>query len=128
MKLNKAFPVFANTPPWNALILLGVRKFKTLGFDWKYRGTVYLYDSKRSNPETMEYGFDYGLDRGVPKRRVQNLIAPGFIVGTVDIIRNRSWDECEEGEHEIELANPVRFKKPTPFSWPKGAIRIARIK
>ena len=93
VKLNKTFPVFANTPPWNALILLGVRKFKTMGFDWKYRGTVYLYDSKRNNPETMEYGFDYGEERGISKRRIQKLIVPGFIVGTVDVVKKRSTTE-----------------------------------
>ena len=128
MKLNKNYPVFANTPPWNALILLGVRKFKTMGFDWKYRGTVYLYDSNRSNEETMNYGFVYGLDRGVSEAKVKRLISPGKIVGTVDITGVRRWDDCEEGEHEVLLANPVKFKQPVPFKWPQGAIRIARVK
>ena len=123
--MKNDYPVFANTPPWNALILLGVRTFKTIAFPWKYRGKVYLYDSKRSNADTMNYGFCWGLDRGVSESKVKRLIAPGKIVGTVEIVGLRSGSDCKE--YEVLLANPVKFKRPRTFKWPKGAIRIARI-
>ena len=126
MKLNKEYPVFANTPPWNALILLGVRKFKTISFPWKYRGKVYLYDSKSRNTDTMNYGYEYGLDNGVSERRINNLMSPGRIVGTVDVVGIRDGDY--DKEFEILIANPVKFKHPVSFKWPKGAIRIAKVR
>lgn len=128
MKLNQKYPIFANTPPWNALILLGVRTFKTIAFPWKYRGKVYLYDSQRKNWTNDHYAFVLGLDRGVSERRIKKLVAPGKIVGTVDIVGTRSGKNCQEANHEVLLANAVKFKKPVTFRWPKGAIRIARVK
>jgi len=125
-KLNKSLPVFANTRPWNELILLGKRKFKTIGFPWKYRGDIYLYDTKGT---PADYGFDWAEDFGVRLNQKQAAGHPSCIVGIVEIYDCRSFtDQNEEADHEILLRNPVRFKSPIPFSWPSGAIRIARIK
>lgn len=116
-KLNAKYPVFANTRPWNELILRGLRTFKTISFPWKYRGTVYLYDTKGNGDEdgvewAAEDDIEISADAG----------SPGCIVGTVEIY------DCEEyeGEFEVKLRNPQRLKT-IPFKYTSRG-RIARIK
>lgn len=126
-KLDPKIPVFANTRPWNELVLQGVRSFKTLHFPWKYRGTIYLYDTQG---KPADYGYEWAEDHGVD---VAALLLhkgfPGCIVGTVDVFAIRSFStKNEEANHELLLQNPMRFARAVKFPWPSGAIRIARIK
>ena len=120
--LNTSYPVFANTRPWNELILRGVRKFKTISFPWKYRGTIYLYDTKGRGDED---GVDWASDREVEISKEFGF--PGCIVGTVEVYDCRSGEyETETGaDHEILLRNPKRMKA-MPFKWTSRG-RIARI-
>jgi len=121
MTLNPEYPVFANTRPWNELILRGVRTFKTLSFPWKYRGTIYLYDTK--GPGDFD-GEDWADERGVKVGHQFGF--PGCIVGTVEVYGIRSFAETETGaDYEILLRNPQRVHA-TPFRF-RSRGRIARI-
>ena len=121
MDLNPNYPVFANTRPWNELILRGVRKFKPISFPWKYRGTIYLYDTKGcgdlDGPDWAEdYNIKISADFGWP----------GCIVGTVEVYGIRSFGETETGaDFEILLRNPQRFL-PIEFRF-RSRGRIARV-
>ena len=119
--LNPDYPVFANTRPWNELILLGVRKFKTLSFPWRYRGVIYLYDTKgRGDPDGAEWGADHKVaiskDAG----------SPGCIVGTVEVYGCRQYPDTDTGaDFEILLRNPQRMTA-LPFKWTSRG-RIAKV-
>jgi hypothetical protein len=110
MRLNKKFPVLANTRPWNELILRGKRKFKSIHIAWKYRGTVYLYDTK-GKPEDWVCQ-DYEL-------KESDFGVGGQIVGTAKVVGVRGED--------ILLAKPKRFRTPIPYVPARGSIRISRI-
>lgn len=115
--LNPEYPVFANTRPWNELILRELRTFKTISFPWKYRGTVYLYDTKGKGDE---YGVDWAAGDDVEISAEVGF--PGCIVGTVEIYDCEEW----EGEFEVKLRNPQRLEA-IPFKYTSRG-RIARIK
>lgn len=120
-KLNPEYPVFANTRPWNELILRGVRTFKTISFKWKYRGTVYLYDTKGA-PDN--HGVEWAADRKVEIKAQAG--SPGCIVGTVEVCDARSYPATETGaDFELLLRNPQRIN-PVPFHW-RSRGRIAKI-
>jgi hypothetical protein len=121
--LNPEYPVFANTRPWNELILRGVRKFKTISFPWKYRGLIYLYDTKGKGDAD---GVDWAEDRGVEISMEFGF--PGCIVGTVEVYDSRTYPQTETGaQHEILLRNPQRMDA-VQFKWPnRGPGRIAKI-
>ena len=104
--LNAAFPVFANTRPWNELILRGIRKFKTVSFPWKYRGTLYLYDTKGRGDDG---GVEWADDRGIEISKEFGF--PGCIVGTAEVYGLRSGEDTETGaDFEIMLRNPQRME------------------
>lgn len=120
--LNPDYPVFANTRPWNELILRGVRKFKTISFPWKYRGVVYLYDTKGRADES---GVEWAGDRKVEISREFGF--PGCIVGTVEVYDCRAYPDTDTGaDFEIMLRNPQRMDA-TPFTYTSRG-RIARIR
>lgn len=120
-RLNHEYPAFANTRPWNELILRGVRKFKTISFPWKYRGTIYLYDTKGRGDH---YGAEWAEERGVTISPEFGF--PGCIVGTVEVYGSRKYPDTETGvEFEIMLRNPQRME-PMPFKWTSGG-RIAKV-
>lgn len=121
-ELNPSYPVFANTRPWNELILRGVRTFKTISFPWKYRGTVYLYDTKGKGDED---GVEWALDRGVEVSAEFGF--PGCIVGTTEVYGCREYPDTETGaEFEIMLRNPERMDA-VPYKYTSRG-RIARIR
>ena len=121
MNLNSNYPVFANTRPWNELILRGLREFKTISFPWKYRGVVYLYDTKGRGDED---GADWALDRDVEISKEFGF--PGCIVGTVEVYDSRSYPDTDTGaDFEIMLRNPQRIE-PIPFKWTSRG-RIAKV-
>ena len=111
MKLNKKFPVLANTRPWNELILRGKRTHKSMHIDWKYRGTIYLYDTKGKSEDWVCE--DYELKEG-------DFGVGGQIVGTAEVVGMRAED--------ILLANPKRFCTPIAFTPTPGSVRISRIR
>ncbi|HKO43319.1 MAG TPA: hypothetical protein VJU84_08515 [Pyrinomonadaceae bacterium] len=121
-KLNPDYPVFANTRPWNELILRGVRKFKTISFPWKYRGVVYLYDTKgRSDEDGVEWAADLEVEISA------GFGSPGCIVGTVEVYDARAYPDTETGaDFEIMLRNPQRMDA-MPFHYTSRG-RIARVK
>jgi hypothetical protein len=121
-ELNRSYPVFANTRPWNELILLGLRTFKTISFPWKYRGTVYLYDTKgRGDEEGVEWAANDDVQIGAESG------FPGCIVGTVEVYGCRAYPDTVTGaDFEIMLRNPQRMA-PMRFKFTSRG-RIARIK
>ncbi len=121
-ELCSDYPVFANTRPWNELILRGVRKFKTISFPWKYRGVVYLYDTKgKGDPNGVEW---LALREGEISSEFG---FPGCIVGTVEVYGSRKYPDTETGAaFEILLRNPRRLEA-IPFKWVSGG-RIARVR
>jgi hypothetical protein len=119
-KLNPDYPVFANTRPWNELILRGHRTYKTISFPWKYRGTVYLYDTKGRGDDD---GVDWAAQDDV--KISAEFGFPGCIVGTVEVVECRS-DTMTGEDFEMVLRNPKRMK-PVPFKYTSRG-RIARIK
>jgi len=121
-ELNPDYPVVANTRPWNDLILRRVRTFKTIAFPWRYRGTVYLYDTKgNGDPD----GTEWAADRAVKVEAGAG--HPGHIVGTVEVYECRKYPMTETGaDFEIILRNPKRLA-PIPFKWTSRG-RIARIR
>lgn len=122
MTLNPEYPVFANTRPWNELILRGVRKFKTISFPWKYRGTIYLYDTK--GKADYDFAVEWAEERGV--KIIADLGLPGHIVGTVEVYDSRKYPETETGaDFEILLRNPQRIEA-VPFQWTSRG-RIAKV-
>ena len=121
-QLNPAYPVFANTRPWNELILRGLRKFKTISFPWKYRGRIYLYDTKGKGDEG---GADWAEDRDL--KIGADFGFPGCIVGTVEVCDSRRYPNTETGaEFEIVLENPQRMEA-LPFQRSSRG-RIAKVK
>lgn len=122
MKLNPDYPVLANTRPWNELILRGLRTFKTISFPWKYRGTVYLYDTKsRGDDDGVEWAANDDIEISA------EFGFPGCIVGTVDVYDCRAYPDTDTGaDFEIMLHNPQRMKA-IPFKYTSRG-RIARIK
>ena len=122
MILNPNFPVFANTRPWNELILREVRKFKTLSFPWKYRGVIYLYDTKgKGDEDGVEWGADHNVEVAPGTGN------PGCIVGTVEVYGCRAYPATETGaDFEIMLKNPQRLA-PVSFRWTSRG-RIAKVK
>ena len=120
--LDPEYPVFANTRPWNELILRGVRKFKTISFPWKYRGTIYLYDTK-GKPDS-DFAPQWAEDRGIEISAEFGF--PGCIVGTVEVYGSRKYPETESGaEFEVMLRNPQRMEA-LPFKWTSRG-RIAKV-
>ena len=120
--LNREYPVFANTRPWNELILRGVRRFKTISFPWKYRGTIYLYDTKGK----ADYGFavEWAEDHGVEISPEFGF--PGCIVGTCEVYGLRSGEDTETGaDFEVMLKNPQRME-PVTFKFISRG-RIAKV-
>ena len=123
MLLKSGTPVLHNTRPWNELILRGVRTFKTIAFSWKYRGTIYLYDTRGKSDD---YGFEWAEDEGV-KSSTLGIGHPGHIVGTVQILGVRGNSDCAESDaFEILFRNPKRMR-PVPYTPRKGTIRISRV-
>lgn len=119
--LNPDYPVFANTRPWNELILRGVRKFKTISFPWKYRGTIYLYDTKgRGDHDGVEWAEERKIEISA------DFGSAGCIVGTVEVCGSRQYPNTETGaDFEVMLRNPQRMK-PVPFKWTSRG-RIAKV-
>lgn len=116
-ELNPDYPVFANTRPWNELILRGLRTYKTITFPWKYRGTVYLYDTKgRGDEDGVEWAENDDVQISA------EFGFPGCIVGTVEVY----GCEGEERYFELLLRNPQRVQA-IPFKYTSRG-RIARIK
>ena len=122
MTLNREYPVFANTRPWNELILRGLRKFKTISFPWKYRGTIYLYDTK-GKPD-RDFAVEWAEERGL--QIDPEFGFPGCIVGTVEVYDCRKFPDTETGaDFEILLRNPRPMRK-LPFQWTSRG-RIAKV-
>ena len=122
MSLNPEYPVFANTRPWNELILRGVRKFKTISFPWKYRGTIYLYDTK--GKADYDFAPEWAEEHGVQISAEFGF--PGCIVGTVEVYDSRKHPDTETGaDFEVMLRNPQRTKA-LPFKW-RSRGRIAKV-
>jgi hypothetical protein len=121
--LNPEYPVFANTRPWNELILRGVRSFKTISFPWKYRGVIYLYDTKGK----ADYDFAPEWAEGQGVVISPEFGFPGCIVGSVEVYGFRPADdeESETGNPEILLRNPQRMEA-VPFTWISRG-RIAKV-
>jgi hypothetical protein len=120
--LNPDYPVFANTRPWNELILRGVRKFKTISFGWKYRGPIYLYDTKGRGDDD---GVEWAQDREVEISAEFGF--PGCIVGTAEVYGSRKYPDTETGaDFEIMLNNPRRMEA-MPFKWTSRG-RIAKVR
>jgi hypothetical protein len=121
VELNYEYRVFANTRPWNELILRGVRKFKTISFPWRYRGVIYLYDTKGDGDDD---GVEWAKDRDVVISAEFGF--PGCIVGTVEVYDSRKYPDTETGaEFEIMLRNPQRIEA-MPFKWASRG-RISKV-
>jgi len=119
--LNPEYPVFANTRPWNELILRGVRTFKTISFPWKYRGLIYLYDTKGRGDDD---GAEWAADRDVEISAEFGF--PGCVVGTVEVFDLRRHPATLTGaDFEILLKNPHRVEA-APFKW-RSRGRIAKV-
>lgn len=108
----ETIPVMANTVPWNEAVLRGLRKCKTLHFNWSHRGPMYLYNSK-GRPD-RDAAKRYGIDSDAQPT--------GVIVGIVDVARV----DVGAGEWLVWLENPRRFAVPIPYTPPRGSIRISR--
>jgi len=121
--LNVNYPVFANTRPWNELILRGVRKFKTISFPWKYRGVIYLYDTK--GKADYDFAPEWAEDHEVEISPEFGF--PGCIVGTVEVYGSRKFPDTEsKADFEVMLRNPQRMEA-TPFKWTSCG-RIAKVR
>lgn len=120
--LNPSYRAFANTRPWNELILRGVRKFKTISFPWKYRGLIYLYDTH--GKADYDFAPEWAKDRDVEISPEFGF--PGCIVGTVEVYDLRKYPDTETGAaFEIMLRNPQRME-PLSFKWTSGG-RISKV-
>jgi hypothetical protein len=117
-KAEETVPVMANIVPWNEAILRGIRTFKTLHFNWSYRGPLVLYNSHgRPDGEDRIYARRHGLDIDTQTR--------GVIVGVVDVVGCTDARE-DDGRWHLELRNPRRVD-PVPYKPTRGSIRISRM-
>lgn len=105
-------PVMANINPWNEAVLQGKRTFKTLHFNWSYRGTILLYNSKAKTDEAA--AVDYQIFENQPR---------GVIVGAVDVVGS---EDSDDHGWVVHLKNPRRFATPIPYTPRRGSIRISR--
>jgi hypothetical protein len=114
MKTETTVPVMANKRPWNELVLQGRRDFKTLGFDWKHRGPILLYNSLAVDAEGCdEYDFAVEDAKKLPVKTIVGM-------ATVTDVIYDGW------QFEVILSDVKRFKKPIPFAKPAGAVRVFR--
>lgn len=109
---EQTIPVMANINPWNEAILRGQRDFKNIHFNWHYRGTILLYNSKAKTDEDAAAKYQIFDDQ--PR---------GVIVGSVDIV---GTEENFGHGWAILLANPRRFASTIPYTPTRGSIRISR--
>ncbi|HEX8851254.1 MAG TPA: hypothetical protein VF761_17140 [Gemmatimonadaceae bacterium] len=118
MKQQDTVPVMANIVPWNEAILRGIRTFKTLHFNWSYRGPLVLYNSHGDpDADDIVYGATHDIKIDLQSR--------GFIVGVVDVVDCVDARE-EDGHWHVELRNPRRVD-PVPYKPTRGSIRISRM-
>jgi hypothetical protein len=112
--MSKTVPVMANQLPWNDLVLFGERTYKTLHFNWKYRGKILLYNSHKTDVDAL---FDYQV-----KNEELAAMSKGAIVGYATV----AGVDGDDGYFEVELQDPKRFKRPIPFQMPRGAVRLTK--
>lgn len=105
-------PVMANINPWNEAILRGARTFKTLHFNWSYRGPLVLYNSKAKTDEDAAVAYE-----------IFDSQPHGVCVGMVDVV------DCTPHPLDgfrVHLKNPRRLDSPIPYTPTRGSVRISR--